>query len=80
MIWLSGGLGLVTNKKKKTKKKKSRAEQELRSAHGHAVNEWLQLFGMARTADVESANTGKIMIFECTPLRLDSNKQESSQM
>ena len=80
-IWPSGGLGLVTDKKKKLKKNnKSHAEQEPRSAHGRAVNEWLQLFGMARTADDESANIGKIMIFECTPLRLDSNKQESSQM
>ena len=36
VIWPSGGLGLVTDKK--TKKIKSRAEQEPRSAHGRAVN------------------------------------------
>ena len=37
-IWPSGGLRLVTDKKKK--KKKSRVKQEPRSAHGRAVNKW----------------------------------------
>ena len=38
-IWPSGGLVLVTDKKRKTKKNnKSRVKQEPRSAHGRAVN------------------------------------------
>ena len=37
-IWPSGGLRLVTDKKKKINK--SRAKQEPRSAHGRAVNKW----------------------------------------
>ena len=37
-IWSSGGLGLVTDKKNK-----SRTEQELRSAHGRAVNKHSRL-------------------------------------
>ena len=40
-IWPSWDLGLVTNKKKTTKNNnKSCAEQELRSAHGRAVNKF----------------------------------------
>ena len=56
-IWPSGGLGLVTDKKKKTKQNnKSHAEQEMRSAHGRAVNKTgmfcfrKSVFGLSRNS------------------------------
>ena len=48
-IWPSGGLRLVTDKKKNNK---SRVKQEPRSAHGHAVNK--------NQTGLKNLNQGKI--------------------
>ena len=45
-IWPSGGLVLVTDKKKKTKKNKSRLKQEPPSAHGRVVNHSQLSYGL----------------------------------
>ena len=64
-IWPSGGLVLVTDKKKKTEKNnKSRVKQEPRSAHGRTVNNYCLLVHVHE-------NDLQLQFFKCTDSTAD---------